>query len=200
MDIRSGAHGLFATLEGIVFDQLDTMAVIDQRVSGDTGLLLVWLTEPAVDDKAFAVGAGRCFAFDRPHGHMAVDDTSCGGIEPELLQDALAYMLVIGEGEIGTFLLFVGCFVFEEIPLEGSHLILVIERGELAFPEVEQIIEGILFGFAGAVVRLPYDLVDTVHEGFSGDAFAEHLDLGERSVGIEGYGGMIEQETVPNEV
>ena len=61
---------------------------------------MVGLTETAVDDEAFAVGADWCLAFDGPYRHMAVDDTTRLGIQTELRKYLPAYLLIVREGEI----------------------------------------------------------------------------------------------------
>ena len=96
MYIRSGADGLFARFEGVMLDELDPVAVVDESVSGDACFLLVGFGEASVNDEAFAVGTHGCLSFDSTHRHVSVDDTSGGGVETELAQDMLAYMRVVG--------------------------------------------------------------------------------------------------------
>ena len=111
-----------------MLDELDAVAVIDERVSGDSGLLLIGFAETAVNDKTLAVGAHRCLAFDGANRHVTVDDTSCRRVKTELFENLRAHLLVVCQGKISPFLLLVRGLVAEEIALKSSHLILVVQR------------------------------------------------------------------------
>ena len=54
--------------------QLETTAVIDQRITGNTCLVMVGLGESAVNHHQFAVGLDGVLARLHMHGNVAVDD------------------------------------------------------------------------------------------------------------------------------
>ena len=134
MDIATGEYGLLATLKRLMFNELDAVTVVDKCVSGDTCFLLVRLGESSVDDEALAVRANRRLAFDGANRHMAVDDTSARRVQTELLEYPRAYLFIVRQTEISTFLFVPKGFVGDEIALERRHLIFVVERRERTFP------------------------------------------------------------------
>ena len=107
VDIRTGEYRLFAALERLMLHKLDAVAVVDECIAGDACFLLVGLAEPAVYDEPFAVGTDRCLAFDRPDGHMTVDDAAGLRIQTEFLEDVPADLLIVRQREISAFLLLV---------------------------------------------------------------------------------------------
>ena len=96
VDVASGEDSLLAALEGLVLNELDSMAVVDERVARYARLLLVGFAETAVYHEALSLGSDRGFAFDGAHGDVPVDDTPCLGVEPELAQDMLANVAAVG--------------------------------------------------------------------------------------------------------
>ena len=55
MNVRTGEDGLLAALERLMLHQLNAVTIVNQRVTGDTGLLLI---KVGCTDHAVAVPAG----------------------------------------------------------------------------------------------------------------------------------------------
>jgi len=75
VDIASGDHRLLAALERFVLHQLNAVAVVNQRVSGYSCLLLIRLAEPSVDHDQF----DRLLLVD--HSLRVVDIVGAGEVD-----------------------------------------------------------------------------------------------------------------------
>ena len=127
MHIDAFDDGFLLRLEMIVLDQLEAVAVEDERIAGDAGGGVVGLGESAVDDETDAFGTDGRLALVGAYGHMTVDDMGAVLVEAEFAEDGLANLLAVGEFEEGTLLLLVEVLVADEVTLEGGHLVLVEE-------------------------------------------------------------------------
>ena len=63
-----------------MFNELDTVAIVDKGVARYTCFLLIWFGESAIDHKAFAFGAHRCLTLDGAYWDVSIDDASVFGI------------------------------------------------------------------------------------------------------------------------
>ena len=66
-------------------------------------------------------------------------------------------------------------------------------------PEVEHIVQRVIFLAARAVVGSAHHLVYALHQCPSAHLLAADIHCGETAIGVQGYGGMIEQEPVAHE-
>ena len=108
-----------------MLNQLKSLRVVYQRITGNTCLGLIGLGEAAVNHHEFAVGLDGVLALDGLDGHMAVDNVTMLTFNTELVKNHIDNLGIITHCVIGTFNLLVGFLVGNEIALESSHLALV---------------------------------------------------------------------------
>ena len=82
--------------------QRHAIGIVDQRISGNTGLFLVGFTEAAVNDQQLAAAAHRRFPFDEAHRHMTVDDMGAFTVQAKFLQDTKYYINPTGRFVVGS--------------------------------------------------------------------------------------------------
>ena len=120
--------------ERLVLHQFQAAGMENQRVAGNTGLWLVGFGETAVDYQELAVCLDWGLTLGGLDGHVPVDDMAVGAFNTKAVEDHIYCALVVVEGIIITFFLFVGLWVGYEIAFEGGHLVLVEQWGVGAAP------------------------------------------------------------------
>lgn len=128
LDIEAPFDSVARVHKWFMLNELETTAVVNQRVACDACLLMVSLGESAIDHHQFAVSLDRILTLGGMDWHMAVDDMTVRSCDAEGIEYAVADDLVVAELEVVAFLFFIGGLVDEEIALKGCHLRLV-EQG-----------------------------------------------------------------------
>ena len=201
VDVAPLFDGLLLTFECLMLNELEAMTIIDESVASDACSLVIGLGETAIDDEPLAACTEWALALSGPDRDVPIDDTPLVGVEPELTQDEVAGVGVIGELIVGALMLLGEVGVVDEIAFESGHAILVEERGVWTAPEIPHIVESLILlgGARDAEIGDTNHLVDTFHEGLALERLAADGDLLERAVGIERDGGMIEETVVADE-
>ncbi len=200
LDIGLTDDGVAGGSERLVLYELETAGVVDEGVAGDAGLVVVGFRETAVDDHQPSACLDGVLALGGVDGHVAVDDVAVVAFHLEGVEDAVADLGGVAKLEVVALLFLVGLLVFEEIALEGGHLGLVEQWGILTAPEVEEVVAGIV---SREHLQLFIDTrlkgcadhhADVMHQGLAAvTAAGEDLDLLERTVVVEGDGGVEEE-------
>ena len=146
--------------------ELETAAVVNKRVSGNSCLLMVCLREAAVDNHQLAVGLYRILTTHHMHGHMAVYYVAHTPGHAVCVKYVVAHLLVVTQLKVVAFLLLVRFLVLKEITLEGSHLGLVEEYGVAAAPEIQEVIyrKVLVIRFRVVLECAAYHTVNAVHQ------------------------------------
>src|SRR5574344_527997 len=182
-----------------MLNELETTAVVNQRITGDTSLLMIRLTEATINHHQFTVGLDGILTAGGMYRHMSIDDVAVRTFHAERIHDGITDGFIVAQTEIGAFLLLEGVLVGEEIAFEGGHLALVKQRRVFAAPEVQEIIDGILAflyrcigGECGTYhhARIMHQLQSCVFLA------GRNLYFLQRAVVIERAGGMEEQVAV----
>ena len=120
-------------------------------------------------------------------------------LQSEGIHDMVYHLLVITQLEVVALFLFVGLLVGDKISLEGCHLALVEEWTVWTTPEIEEIIDGILFLVWGGIhlERRANLHSGMVHQFLSAILFSRiNLYLFQCPVFVEWTGCMEEQVVV----
>ena len=170
-------------------------AVIDQRVAGDAGRLVIGFGETAVDDHQFAIGADRTLALLCAHGDMTVDNMALCSFDLELVKNHVADLLILPEFVVISFFLFVGFGIFDEIAFESGHPALVEERRVGSAPKIPIVVAGIILVIGGSVVveRGSDKHTDLMEELVSAIFLLVDYYVFQRPVGVERHRGMEEK-------
>ena len=188
-DVSALANGVLGAGEGLMLHQLHATRMIDQGVARDARDALIGFRKTAIDDNEFATGLQWALALGRVNGSMAVDDVAVSAADIKFLQYAVNGVRVVAKSIVGAFAFLHNGFVFEEITLEGGHLVLVEQGGILAAPKVPVIIE-ILKVLAG--IGFVDKAVDAVEERTSMEGLALNDNVAERAVVVHRHRCMIE--------
>ncbi len=81
----------------LVFSEIQTVGIVDQRISGNARCGLICLGNAAVNDKQLALRLDRAFSVFDPDRHMSVDNMSLLRVKPEVLQQRNADIGVFRE-------------------------------------------------------------------------------------------------------
>ena len=108
-----------------MLNELETAAMVNQRISCNTRFLMISLRESSVNHHQFAIGLDGIFTLRGMNGNVAVDDVAIVASNAKSIENTVAHFFVVAQLEIGSFFLFERFFVAQEIALEGSHLRLV---------------------------------------------------------------------------
>lgn len=111
-----------------MLNKLEATAVVDQRVAGYAGGVVVGLGETAVYDHHLAVRLYGMLTLARLHGNMTVYYVAVLTLHTEGVENGVAYLLLFAQPVIGSFLLVAYILVGEEVAFESSHLCLVEQR------------------------------------------------------------------------
>ncbi len=109
VDINLTLNCCFGGFERLQGRKDQTVGVIGQRVSGNTGLFLVGLGKAAVDDQNFAAAFDRTLAIFGTDRNMTVDDVASGFRKTELRKDMVDYGFVL---QIAVVWILFFCVVF----------------------------------------------------------------------------------------
>ena len=118
--------------------QPEAGGIIDERIAGNAGGLLVGLAESAVNDQQFAPGLHGAFTLFGFYRDMAVDDVTVGTFQPELLEQEFTYRRVVVELIVGVFGLGPSGLVQDEPPLKGGHPVPAEDGAVAACPQKPQ--------------------------------------------------------------
>ena len=85
--------------------ELESAAVIDQRISGNAGGLVVGAGEAAVNHHQLSASLAGILATGNVYGNMAVDDVTICALRSESIQNTVAHFGVVAVLEIIALLL-----------------------------------------------------------------------------------------------
>lgn len=120
-------------------------------------------------------------------------------LQSEGIHDMVYHLLVITQLEVVALFLFVGLLVGDKISLEGCHLALIEEWTVWTTPEIEEVIDGILFlVWVGILLECRANLHSgMMHQFLAAILFSRiNLYLFQCSVFVEWTGSMEEQVVV----
>ena len=75
--------------------ELETAAVIYERIASDTCLFVIRFGETTVDDHEFSVGLDGIFAFSGVYRHVAVDDMPVGAFYAKGVKNVVDDLFVV---------------------------------------------------------------------------------------------------------
>ena len=194
MDILVIPERRVDALERLMRLEPQSVGVEDQRVTGDTGRPVVFLTEAAVDDQQSAVRADRQFSLACPDRRVTVDNVRISGKQPEFREDFFTDFFLIVQFIIRILFLCPSGLVLNKGAFK-SFQISAAQGREPAAPEIPEEIQIVLFrlfaekGVSRAAVR-------HVKIFFAADGFSEQRDLRKAAVRIHRHTAMIEQIAV----
>ena len=140
LDVESSLDSVLCIRKRLVLNELETSAVVYQRVSGNTRFGVVGFRETTIDDHEPSACLDGILAFRGMYGHVAVDDMAVIALNTESIKNTVANLSRITLQEIVALLLFVGVLVDKEVAFEGSHLRLVEQWRVLSAPQIQEII------------------------------------------------------------
>ena len=119
-----------------MLNELETTGVIDQGITGDTGLVVIGFRETTIDDHQLAICLDRVLTLGRSHRYVTIDDMTVGSRHPKGIHDVVDDLLAVSQLEVIALFLLVRLLVGDEVTLEGSHLALVEEWTVGTAPEI----------------------------------------------------------------
>ena len=198
LDVRSVANGLFGAGEGFVLYELESAAVIDQRISGNAGGLVVGAGEAAVNHHQLSASLAGILATGNVYGNVAVDDVAICALRSESIQNAVAHFGVVAVLEIIALLLGVHGLICEEITFEGGHAVLAKEGTVRTAPQIPEVVPGV-FAFSGGYFALEgasHNHAYAVHQFLSGKLSVWKANFFQTAVCVEGDGSVEKQVAV----
>ena len=173
--------------------KLETAAVIYEGISRYACFLMISFAESTVDNHQFAVGLYGILTLGGMYGHMTVDDMAVGPFHLKGVKYVVAYLLVVTQFEVISFLFLVNILVLKEIAFECGHLRLVEQWTVLAAPQIQEIVDGVIAQFCRCVVgeSRAYELSRLLHQ-FATAVFLAGIELNlfKCAVGIQRHRGM----------
>ena len=140
--------GVFHSLGALwlrMLNELETTGVIDQGITGDTGLVVIGFRETTIDDHQLAICLDRVLTLGRSHRYVTIDDMTVGSRHPKGIHDVVDDLLAVSQLEVIALFLLVRLLVGDEVTLEGSHLALVEEWTVGTAPEIQEVVDGVGF-------------------------------------------------------
>ena len=105
-----------------MLDELETAAVVNERVARYARRVVIGLGETAVDHHEFAVCLNGIFAVGGADGHVAVDNVAMQTPHAESIHDAIAHGCVVAQRIIIALVLFVRFLVGDKVAFKRCHL------------------------------------------------------------------------------
>ena len=136
LDVGTSLDGILSACEWLVLNELETTGVIDQGITGDTGLVVIGFRETTIDDHQLAICLDRVLTLGRSHRYVTIDDMTVGARHPKGIHDVVDDLLAVSQLEVIALFLLVRLLVGDEVTLEGSHLALVEEWTVGTTPEI----------------------------------------------------------------
>ena len=163
-----------------------SVGIVYQCVSCNSGNLVVCFAETTVDDNDFAAAFDRALAFSLMYRHMSVDDVPLRRIQSKLSEKTVYHFFVFQKTIICTFHFFVRCLVCNKISFKCCHLVFAEQRGVRARPDKPEDIPALTLLFVvHSKKRSPYISLQYIIEFFALVSLAIDLDFLETSILIQ---------------
>lgn len=177
-NIGPSHDGIGSGGEGLVLDEVEALAVVDEGVAGDARGAMIGMSESAINDEETPVCLDGVLALSSTHGDVAIDNVAVTALDAEMIEDVVDDAGIVTQEVIMAFRLLVRRLVFNEVSLESSHLALIEEGAIDAAPKVPKEVAGglALVSGSGVVVSGTHYLLDAVHKIAASEGFASNVD------------------------
>ena len=196
------SDGFLGGGEGFVLHELESSAVIDQRVARDARGVVIGFGEASVDDHHASFGFDGTFSACRSDGDVPVDDVTVRSFHSEGIHDVVTHLGFGAQSIVCSFLLRVCVLFCEEVAFEGCHFSFVEERRVWSAPKIPKEVSGFFseFWFRLFVVGGAHQKFRAVQQFFSCHFFAFDFHSEELAVFVHRDGGVVEQVGVANAI
>lgn len=141
-DVSSFGYGILCAGKRLVLYKLESSAVVNEGVAGDTRGVVVCFGKATVYDHEHAVCLDGIFTLAGMYGDMPIDDVACFTLYAEAVKDMGADGRVFSQLIVGSFFFMMRDRIGDEVAFKGCHAALVEEGTIRSAPEVPEEIAG----------------------------------------------------------
>ena len=185
-----------------MLNELETSAVIDERIACNTSCVMVRLGETSVNNHQHTVCFDGVLTLAGMNRNVTVNDVAGLSFNSETVQDASTNGRIFAKLIVGAFFFVMRGWIGEEISLERRHTTLVEEWTVWSAPKIPEEISRFESLLSRCVVLecSTHFQLDYLHQIATLIRLSVNLDLSQTPVSIERNGSMIEEITVADSI
>ena len=140
--------------------KIQSIGIIDQRISGNSRYFLIWLGKTTVNHDNLSITFYRALSFALMYRNMTIDDMPFFRIQTKFTKHIIYHFFILPEAVISILLLFMCRRILYEISFKSTHLALAKQWWIRSCPDIPHNISALLLFF------FSYRIECSAHIGF----------------------------------